>query len=121
LALLALDEETRRAPIVIAGATEIIDRIGVQVRRLAGFSGLRLRLVSASGSEDLYDALEVGARAISTESVLFLAASLLPRSPGWFNKLIAAYDARKECVLSPTLAYEDDSIRWAGTWVAGAQ
>lgn len=121
LALLALDPETRQAPIVIAAATEIIDRIGVQVRRLADFYGLHLRLVSASGSEDLYDALEVGARAVSTESVVFLAASLLPRSKGWYNKLLTAYDARKECVLSPTLAYEDDSIRWAGTWVAGAQ
>ncbi|MGO4451695.1 hypothetical protein AB4Y96_22460 [Phyllobacterium sp. TAF24] len=121
LALLALDPGTRKAPIVVAAATEIVDRIGVQIRRLADFYGLRVRLVSASGSEDLYDALEVGARAVSTESVVFLAASLLPRSSGWFQKLLAAYDARKECVLSPTLAYEDDSIRWAGTWVAGAQ
>ena len=37
LALLALDPETRVAPIVIAASTEIIDRIGVQVRRLADF------------------------------------------------------------------------------------
>lgn len=121
IALLALDPETRRAPIVIAGATDIIDRIGVQVRRLADFYKLRVRLVSASGSEDLYDALEVGARAVSTKTVVFLAASLLPRNKGWFGKLLATYDARSDCVLSPTLAYEDDSIRWAGTWVAGAQ
>ncbi len=121
LTLLALDPETRRAPIVIAAAAELIDRIGVHVRRLADFYGLRLRLVSASGSEDLYDALEVGARAVATETVVFLAASLLPRNTGWFHKLLAAYADREACVLSPTLAYEDDSIRWAGTWVAGAQ
>ncbi|NTS33471.1 hypothetical protein HQ945_19630 [Phyllobacterium sp. BT25] len=121
LTLLALDPETRRAPIVIAAAAELIDRIGVHVRRLANFYGLRLRLVSASGSEDLYDALEVGARAVSTETVVFLAASLLPRNNGWFHKLLAAYHDREACVLSPTLAYEDDSIRWAGTWVAGSQ
>ena len=121
LALLALDPETRIAPIVIAAAAEIIDRIGVQIRRLADFYRLRIRLVSASGSEDLYDALEVGAHAVSTDRVVFLAASLLPRRAGWLNKLLNAYDAHKDCVLSPTLAYEDDSIRWAGTWVAGPQ
>lgn len=120
IALLALDVETRGLPIVIAGAAEIIDRIGVRVRRLAQFYKLSVRLVSASGSEDLYDALEVGARAVSCETVVFLAASLLPRNKGWFNKLLTAYETRKNCVLSPTLAYEDDSIRWAGTWVAGS-
>ncbi|MBV2143523.1 hypothetical protein KUG47_08430 [Falsochrobactrum sp. TDYN1] len=121
LALLALDPETRIAPIVIAAATEVIDRIGVQIRRLADFYRLRVRLVSASGSEDLYDALEVGARAVSSEKVVFLAGSLLPRRQGWLNKLVSAYDASTDCVLSPTLAYEDDSIRWAGTWVASPQ
>lgn len=121
LALLALDPETRIAPIVVAAATEIIDRIGVQVRRLADFYRLRIRLVSASGSEDLYDALEVGARAVTTDKVVFLAGSLLPRRAGWLNKLVTAYDAHHDCVLSPTLVYEDDSIRWAGTWVAGPQ
>lgn len=121
LALLALDKETQQAPIVIAGATDVIDRIGVRVRRLAQFYKLRVRLVSASGSEDLYDALEVGARAVSCETIVFLAASLLPRNKGWFSKLLAAYATRKNSVLSPTLAYEDDSIRWAGTWVAGVQ
>ena len=121
LALLALDPETRIAPIVIAAATEIIDRVGVQIRRLADFYRLRIRLVSATGSEDLYDALEVGARTVSTDQVIFLAGSLLPRRSGWLNKLISAYEAHKDCVLSPTLAYEDDSIRWAGTWVAGPQ
>ena len=121
LALLALDPETRIAPIVIAAATEIIDRVGVQIRRLADFYRLRIRLVSATGAEDLYDALEVGARTVSTEQVIFLAGSLLPRRSGWLNKLLGAYDAHKDCVLSPTLTYEDDSIRWAGTWVAGPQ
>lgn len=121
LALLALDPETRQTPIVIAAATDIADRIGVQVRRLAEFYKLRVRLVSASGSEDLYDALEVGSRAVSTETVVFLAASLLPRGPGWLSKLLAAYEQRGNCVLSPTLAYEDDSIRWAGTWLASEQ
>ncbi len=121
LALLALDPETRIAPIVIAAATEIIDRVGVQIRRLADFYRLRIRLVSANGSEDLYDALEVGARTVSTDQVVFLAGSLLPRRAGWLNKLVTAYQAHKDCVLSPTLAYEDDSIRWAGTWVAGPQ
>jgi hypothetical protein len=121
LALLALDPETRIAPIVIAAATEIIDRVGVQIRRLADFYRLRIRLVSANGSEDLYDALEVGARTVTTDQVVFLAGSLLPRKAGWLNKLVNAYETHKDCVLSPTLAYEDDSIRWAGTWVAGPQ
>ncbi len=75
LALLALDPETRIAPIVIAAATEIIDRVGVQIRRLADFYRLRIRLVSANGSEDLYDALEVGARTVTTDQVVFLAGS----------------------------------------------
>ncbi|WP_306875842.1 glycosyltransferase family 2 protein [Neorhizobium galegae] len=117
LALLALDPETRRVPIVIAMPAERFRRQGARLRELVRFYGLSARLVSAKGTGDVYDMLEAGTQALSCETVVSLSASLIPRGAGWYGKLLATAATLKGSVVSPVLAYEDHSIRWAGSWI----
>ena len=117
LALLALDPETRRAPVVIAMPAERFRRQSARLRELARFYGLSARLVSAKGTGDVYEMLEAGTQALSCETVVSLSASLIPREAGWYGKLLAAAATLRGSIVSPVLAYEDYSIRWAGYWI----
>ena len=40
----------------------------------------------------------------------------MPHKAGWYRKLVGIQAALKNSIISPTLAYEDYSVRWAGTW-----
>jgi len=117
LALLALDPETRRAPIVIAMPAERFRRQSARLKEIARFYRLSVRLVSAKGTGDVYDMLEAGTQALSCDTIVSLSASLIPHGPGWYGKLIATAATLKESIISPVLAYEDHSVRWAGSWV----
>ncbi|WP_332690629.1 hypothetical protein, partial [Devosia sp.] len=118
LALLAIDPETKRAPIALAVPSERFHRQVPRMAKLAAFYGLSLRLVSAADAADAYDLLEVGARALSSETMVLLSGSLVPNEAGWYGKLVGTQAALKNSIISPTLAYEDYSVRWAGTWPA---
>ncbi|MBP1884580.1 hypothetical protein [Sinorhizobium mexicanum] len=118
LGLLALDPETRLAPIALVLPAERFRRQASRVKELAQFYRLSLKLMAAEESGDLYDLLEAGVRALSHETVVLLAGSLLPLRAGWYGKLVAAHDTQGG-VISPTLAYEDHSVRWTGSWPAG--
>ncbi|MCC9621440.1 hypothetical protein LPB41_07000 [Thalassospira sp. MA62] len=118
IALLGLDSATRHLPIVIAGPVESFDQVGSEILRLAAFYNLNTRIVFAEGVEDYCDALEVGVGATNSETVGLVSAHILPRDDGWFNQLLGAYQKRGSKVLvSPTILFEDDSVRWAGTWI----
>lgn len=120
LSILALDPDVRERPIVVAGPAERIDEVATEIVRLAGFYRLGLRLVRASGAEDVCDALEAGVAAAGTEAVALMAAHVLPRGMGWLGRLERVFRARGgRCLVAPTLLFEDDSIRWAGTWLEG--
>ncbi|MBD3847250.1 hypothetical protein IED13_16185 [Bosea sp. SSUT16] len=119
-ALLAMDPEVRPLPIAIAAPSESFDRVGAEARRLARFYGLSVRLVAVEGVEDACDALEAGVRACRFQTVVLLSGAAQIRMPGWLGRLERAYRARGgQCVASPTLLFEDDSIRWAGAWLEG--
>ncbi len=117
MALLALDPETRRAPIVIAMPAERFRRQATRLGELARFYRLSVRLVSAKGTGDVYDMLEAGTQALTCETVVSLSASLIPRGTGWYGKLVAATATLKGSIVSPVQAYEDHSVRWAGSWI----
>ncbi|MDK1374713.1 MULTISPECIES: hypothetical protein [unclassified Sinorhizobium] len=117
LGLLALDPETRLAPIALVLPAERFRRQAGRIKELAQFYRLSLKLMAAEESGDLYDLLEAGVRALSHETVVLLAGSLLPLRAGWYGKLVAAHGTQGG-VISPTLAYEDHSVRWAGSWPA---
>jgi len=118
LALLAIDPETKRAPIAVVVPSEHFHRQVARIGKLAAFYGLALRLVSAGEAGDAYDLLEAGVRALSSDTVVLLSASLVPHKAGWYRKLVGTHEALKNSIISPTLAYEDYSVRWAGTWPA---
>ncbi|MDH6233097.1 hypothetical protein M2281_003708 [Mesorhizobium soli] len=118
LALLAIDPETKRAPIALVVPSERFHRQVARIGKLAAFYGLSLRLVSAGEAGDAYDLLEAGARALSSDTVVLLSASLVPHKAGWYRKLVATQASLENSIVSPTLAYEDYSVRWAGTWPA---
>jgi hypothetical protein len=119
-ALLAIDPEIRRVPIVLAAPGESVDRIGAEARRLARFYGLAVRLVVVEGVEDACDAIEAGVRACRFQTVGLLSGAAQIRMPGWLGRLERAYRGRGgHCVASPTLLFEDNSIRWAGAWLEG--
>jgi hypothetical protein len=118
LGLLAIDPETKHAPIVLVVPSERFHQQVARMRRLAAFYGLSLRLVSAGEAGDAYDLLEAGARALSSDTVVLLSGSLVPNKAGWYRKLVDTQAALKNSIVSPTLAYEDYSVRWAGTWPA---
>ncbi|WP_332684829.1 glycosyltransferase family 2 protein [Bosea sp. (in: a-proteobacteria)] len=119
-ALLAIDPEVRRLPIVVAAPGESFDRLGAEARRLARFYGLSIRLVLVEGVEDSCDALEAGLRACRFQTAALLSGAAQIRMPGWLGRLERAYRGRGgQCVASPTLLFEDNSIRWAGAWLEG--
>ncbi|MFV1849686.1 MAG: glycosyltransferase family 2 protein [Porticoccaceae bacterium] len=120
IALLGLDPATRHLPIIIAGPVESFDQVGSDILRLAAFYKLNTRIVFAEGVEDFCDALEVGVAATNSETVGLVSAHILPRGDGWFDQLYAAYRKRGgKALVSPTILFEDDSVRWAGTWIDG--
>lgn len=118
LALLALDPLVRNLPIVLAGPRKALaEHIG-ELKRIAGFYRLCVRIVLADGVEDCCDALEAGIAAAPSETLICLSSHVLPRLPGWVAPLERAFRARNSrCIASPTILYEDDSIRWAGVWI----
>lgn len=119
-ALLAIDPEVRPVPIVLAIPGESFDRLGAEARRLARFYGLSIRLALVEGVEDACDALEAGARACRFQTIALLSGAAQIRMPGWLGRLERAFKARGgQCVASPTLLFEDNSIRWAGAWMDG--
>ncbi|HXV30038.1 MAG TPA: hypothetical protein VD840_06885, partial [Sinorhizobium sp.] len=118
LGLLALDPEIRRAPIALVMPADRFRRQAARIAGLAEFYRLSLRLMSAEATGDVYDLLEAGARALAHDTVVLLAGSLSPLRSGWYGKLVAAHETLKGAVISPTLAYEDHSVRWAGSWPA---
>ena len=118
LPLLALDPETRSLPIVLAGPEEAVNEQAGNLLRLAAFYRLTLRIVAAEGVYDVCDALEAGVEAAPAEVLVCLSSDVLPGSEGWLATLERAFAARQgQCAVSPSIVYEDDSIRWAGVWL----
>ena len=120
LPLLALDPLTRDLPIVLAGPQDAMNEHARELRRIAVFYGLNLRLVLCEGVEDVCDALEAGIEAAPGDAVVCVSIHVLPRKQGWIAPLERAFRARGgQCIASPTLLFEDESIRWAGIWIDG--
>ncbi|WP_028745169.1 glycosyltransferase family 2 protein [Rhizobium mesoamericanum] len=117
LALLALDPQTRCVPMAIAMPADRFRRQTARLRELARFYRLSARLISVKGTGDFYDMLEAGTQALSCETVVSLSAALIPRGAGWYGTLVATTATLRGSIVSPVLVYEDDSVRWAGSWI----
>lgn len=110
------DPDFRRAELLVVAPRGHADPVAALLRKAGPFYGLSGALVMADGPVDYFEALELGARAASSELILFLSPNVLPSGRGWLTKMI---DGLKRApgpgLLSPTLLYEDDSLRYAGS------
>jgi O-antigen biosynthesis protein len=118
LSLLALDPETRGLPIIVSAPIEAFGTIAPEVERISGFYDITVRVIGGDGVQDACDAFEVAAGATRADTLIFLAAGVLPRSAGWLSNMERVYRKRgNKALVSPTIVYEDDSVRFAGTWL----
>jgi len=118
MTLLAVDPSLNGTPLVlVAPETVLTDRVE-ELRRLADFYGLTVKAVLAANVNDRLDALQVGIAAAPCDTVVCLGGGVLPSGAGWLDPLIAAFKDRGEnCLVAPTVLYEDGTIRWAGAWI----
>lgn len=112
-ACLATDPDFRAAELILVAAASGISAAALKAQ--AAFYGLSGKLVIAADGMDTFEAMDLGARYAEGELLLFLSAAVFPREPGWLSRLTAEL-ARMACpgLVSPTLMYEDESIRFAG-------
>jgi O-antigen biosynthesis protein len=86
------------------------------LKRSASFYGVRGTLVLTDRAHDRFEAMELGVAQARAEHVLFLLPSILPRRRGWLGQLRRAQaQLPTPGIVSPTLLYEDESIRFAGS------
>jgi hypothetical protein len=122
LVLLALDPETRGVPAIVSAPIESFGSIAAEAERLARFYGLGIRVIGSEGVQDACDAFEAAVQATKADTLVFMSAGVLPRQPGWLSTMERAYRARNgKAMVSPTIVFEDDSIRFAGTWFDSAE
>lgn len=118
LPVLALDPFLKGTPLVLSGAAPVVSAQLQEIRRLAGFYAMAVRAVLANHVDDTLDALQMGMDAAPAATVVCLGAGVVPPGPGWLEPLMLAYQSRAEdCLVTPTLLYEDETIRWAGSWI----
>jgi hypothetical protein len=118
LALLAIDPFARTLPIVLAAPADALASFAGEIRRLATFYRLSIRLVSSASGSDVYDSLEAGTNATNAETLALLSSHVLPGTADWLSRLLQTYRLRGEQhLVSPTILFEDGSIRWAGSWL----
>lgn len=116
LARFAGDSDFQRAELIVVAARRDADDIAKLLKRAATFYGLGGTLVIAESPIDYHEGLELGARAATADLVLFLAPTVLPSGRGWLGRLVAAMrQAPDPGLVSPTLMYEDESVRYAGS------
>ncbi len=86
------------------------------IKRGAAFYGACGSLVLTDRILDRFAAMELGARHARADHLLFLSPSILPQSRGWLGRLRrASAELKPPGIVSPTLLYEDESIRYAGS------
>ncbi|GEM_PF-1058602 len=118
LALLALDPQTRTTPIVVAVGKAAYQRDLIRLQQLARFYRLSVRFVCAAAAQDRFELMSVGAEAISCETVITMSGSLVPMAKGWYGALTMEARAHPGCAISPMIAYDDHSVKWAGSWLS---
>ena len=120
LPMLALDPFLHELPMVLVAPGAVMRERMPDIKRLAEFYRLKLRVVQASNVEDKLDALQAGLHLAPSEAVACISADLVPRTPGWLEQLFSVFEEQKgKYVVAPTILYEDETIRWAGAWIEG--
>jgi hypothetical protein len=120
LAQFGVDPDFAAVELIVVSPPQAGERVGPLLRRYGRFYGLHGRFILAGDALDHFEALEIGAQHATAGMLLFMAPSVVPRRPGWLSelsrRLAGAGDAG---IISPTLLYEDDSIKFAGIRIEG--
>lgn len=115
MARLAVEPTLPGVEVIFTASREAAIAIGPSLPRLARFYGLASRLAVTDGN-DVFDAMTVAAASARGDLLLFLGAAVLPRQTGWLGQLERLLlAAPRAAAISPTLLYEDLSIRFAGS------
>ncbi|SMH29452.1 glycosyltransferase family 2 protein [Azospirillum agricola] len=125
LARLSNDPDFAATEILVAAGTATHERLAGMVRQAAAFYRLAVGFVAAPSATDPFEAVAAALPHARADRVLLLSPSVLPTEPGWLSALERAM--RKPVaagaginaglapvMVSPTLLYEDHSIRFAG-------
>jgi O-antigen biosynthesis protein len=116
LARLVADPDIRQAEIIFVTGRTKAEPLVARLRKQMEFFDLRGITLLSPEPLDRFEALELGAHHARAELLLFLSESALPRDANWLSELIAEIKLHPGCAaVSPTLLYEDYSIRYAGT------
>lgn len=122
LARMANDPDFAEAEILVVAGAGTHERLAGMVRQAAGFYRLAVAFVAAPGAVDPFEAVTAALPHANADRVLLLSPSVLPTERGWLSALERAIRkpnavgsvALAPVMASPTLLYEDHSIRFAG-------
>ena len=116
MARFAADPDLHSVQLVVVAPRRRGDAVAQALRRYAPFYDLWVTLVLSDAPLDFHDALEAGARSARADLLLFLSSAVFPRERGWLSRLTQELERAPDAgAVSPTLLYEDDSVRFAGT------
>ena len=109
------DPLSRHEGVLFACGDEWTDAGIAALERLARFYGLPCMTARIGGTATPYAALTAAAELSGAEQFLLLGQGTVGRTPGWRGKLASvARERGGAACISPTVLYEDDSIRFAG-------
>jgi hypothetical protein len=115
LAQFGTDRLGAEEQLVIVCSAELDEAASRTISRLLDFYGIEAALVRSRERLDHCEALALGARLTSAPRLLFLAPSVFGRTAGWITALRRAGERlTKAEAVSPTILYEDFSIKFAG-------
>jgi hypothetical protein len=115
LALLAGTPEAGSLELVLVAPRALASSGLAQIRDAFAFYGLAGRMVVARDADGHFARLDLAVRAAPAPRLLAWAPSVLPKWPGWLQRLQAEYAALPAPgLLSPALVYEDGSIAFGG-------
>lgn len=79
------------------------------------FYGVAANVLVTDEAVDSCEALEIGAEACDADNLVFLSPRAHALKADWLDDLVATLgDGSRPVVVSPTLLYEDSSVRYAG-------
>lgn len=115
IARLAIDPDFADTELLVVASAGTHERLAGAVRQAAAFYRLAVSFIVAPEATDAFEAIAAALPHARAERVLMLSPSVLPTGKGWLSALERV--SRKSggpVMVSPTLLYEDHSIRFAG-------
>ncbi len=119
LACFTVDPDLSDVEFIVVTRRDDVVPVVAMLRRFGGFYRLRGCVIADETIADTAEAIQLGAREAAADALLVLAPAVYPKEKGWLSRLVQALDALPEDgLVSPTLLYEDNSIRYAGSGAA---